>query len=81
MDLRNVEQHADAANPPTTARSASCSTLLKDFTANYNAWCKENNYRSSNSRTLAGELRSAGWEVDRGNYNALYIKGLGLLDV
>jgi phage/plasmid-associated DNA primase len=53
---------------------------LKDFTANYNAWCKENNYRSSNSRTLAGELRSAGYEVDRGHSNALYIRGMGILD-
>jgi hypothetical protein len=53
---------------------------LKDFTANYNAWCKENNYRSSNSRTLAGKLRSAGFVVTNGMHNAMIVKGLGLKD-
>jgi len=60
--------------------AAPCDTQLKDFTARYNEWCKENNYRSSNSRTVAAELRSAGWEVDRGNRNAFHIKGFGLRD-
>jgi len=41
-------------------------TLMKDFTAKYNEWCKLNHYPASNSRTLATELRSDGWEVTPG---------------
>jgi len=64
----------------STAAMTPVQTLLKDFTAKYNEWCKENNYRSSNSRTLAGELRSAGYEVTRGTDNALFIREIGLKD-
>lgn len=55
-------------------------TLLKDFTTDYNDWCKLNHYPASNSRTLAAELRSEGYAVDPGAKNSLYIKGLGLKD-
>jgi putative DNA primase/helicase len=53
---------------------------LKDFTASYNAWCKENNFRASNARALAGELRAEGYEVVVGHGNLTIIKGLGLLE-
>ncbi|PKN71119.1 MAG: hypothetical protein CVU50_10500 [Candidatus Cloacimonetes bacterium HGW-Cloacimonetes-3] len=55
-------------------------TPLKDFTAAYNAWCKENNFRSSNARTLASELRAEGYDVVFGAHNVTIIKGLGLID-
>jgi putative DNA primase/helicase len=55
-------------------------TALKDFTANYNTWCKENNFRSSNARTLASELRAEGYEIAVGHGNARNIKGLGLIE-
>jgi len=59
---------------------ADASTALKDFTANYNAWCKENNFGGSNARALAGELRKEGYEVATGNRNVLFINGLGVID-
>lgn len=49
---------------------------MKDFTTAFNAWCKENSYRQSNSRELAGELRRMGFEVTTIGNNKLYIKGL-----
>jgi putative DNA primase/helicase len=56
------------------------SVKLRDFTAAYNAWCKENNYRSSNSRDLAGELRAEGYEVANGAHNVIIINGLAQRD-
>jgi putative DNA primase/helicase len=53
---------------------------LKDFTTAYNAWCKDNNFRSSNARALASELRAEGYEVTNGAHNMTVIKGLGQRD-
>ena len=55
-------------------------TLMKDFTARYNDWCKLNHYPPSNSRTLAHELRNAGWEVVVAAHNSLYVKDIGIMD-
>lgn len=53
-------------------------TLMNDSTAKYNEWCKLNHYPSSNSRTLASELRKEGVILERGYANQMQIKGLGL---
>jgi putative DNA primase/helicase len=53
-------------------------TAMKDFTTAYNAWCKENSYRQSNSRELANELRKMGYDVTTLGNNKLYIKGLAI---
>lgn len=55
---------------------ADCSVKLKDFTTAYNAWCKENSFRSSNARALAGELRAEGYEVTRGAHNQMIIRNI-----
>jgi len=55
-------------------------TLMKDFTALYDEWCKLNHYPPSNSRTLATELRNEGWEVTIGAHNALIIRDIGMKD-
>jgi len=59
---------------------STASTLMKDFTARYNEWCKLNHYPPSNSRALASELRNAGWKVVSGAYNHLQIKQMGLIE-
>lgn len=53
---------------------------LKDFTAGYNAWCKENSFRGSNARALAGELRAEGYEVVVGHGNLRIIKGISKVE-
>ena len=51
---------------------------MKDFTAKYNDWAKENHYPLSNSRTLASDLRKEGKQIERVYANQMQIKGLGL---